>query len=140
MSGEAGAGDSWTGVVRCPAPFTRVGSANLKCRAGQVQYSTVQYSTVQYSTVQYIIVQYSTVQYSVEAVCAVERGLARVRGVGGLRGRAAGRGGARLEDAAPEDQVTHPSQDTWPVKLETKVFLKIREDFTIMEKASTYYK
>ena len=37
VSGEAGAGDSWTGVVRCPAPFTRVGSANLKCRAGQVQ-------------------------------------------------------------------------------------------------------
>ena len=97
VSGEAGAGDSWTGVVRCPAPFTRVGSANLKCRAGQVQYSTVQYSTV---------------QYSVETVCAVERGLARVRGVGGVRGRAAGRGGARLEDAAPEDQVTHPSQDT----------------------------
>ena len=58
-------------------------------------------------------VQYSTV-HSVEAVCAVERGLARVRRAGGVRGRAAGRGGARVEDAAPEDQVTQPSQDTWP--------------------------
>ena len=80
----------------------------------QTVYSTVQYSTVQYSTVQYSTVQYSTVQHSAEAVCAVERGFARVRRAGGVRGRAAGRGGAWMEDAAPEDQVTQPSQDTWP--------------------------